>query len=322
MVMAVEAKSTPDLGGGSRDCCERIALGRSASASALASTEQHRAGTTICAVIKTWPEVGPEFKFTGCASSGSHDLTIRLEGQGLKPVSTVVYDGLTYVTYETSSTSPLYFFHVRSVNAGGVSFSLKDGELQEFRNVGTANGGQLMAQPHVGVVARPGMTNVAATPLGKYVLEHPRLGLRAESTLSASVAMRVESCSLNDVPVQLPEVQTADLSAAGSHARDTDFNVRMTCSAAGIPVSFTLTDANQASNVVSQLVPGAGSTAKGVSIELLRGGRPVQLRTAWSHGASSAGAQDVPLQARYTRSGGILQPGSISGQAILTLDYR
>ncbi|KAG0751092.1 hypothetical protein G6F24_014648 [Rhizopus arrhizus] len=224
--MAVEAKSTPDLGGGSRDCCERIALGRSASASALASTEQHRAGTTICAVIKTWPEVGPEFKFTGCASSGSHDLTIRLEGQGLKPVSTVVYDGLTYVTYETSSTSPLYFFHVRSVNAGGVSFSLKDGELQEFRNVGTANGGQLMAQPHVGVVARPGMTNVAATPLGKYVLEHPRLCLRAESTLSASVAMRVESCSLNDVPVQLPEVQTADLSAAGSHARDTDFNQR------------------------------------------------------------------------------------------------
>ncbi|KAG1530139.1 hypothetical protein G6F50_017518 [Rhizopus delemar] len=96
----------------------------------------------------------------------------------------------------------------------------------------------------------------------------------------------------------------------------------MPCSAAGIPVSFTLTDANQASNVVSQLVPGAGSTAKGVSIELLRGGRPVQLRTAWSHGASSAGAQDVPLQARYARSGGILQPGSISGQAILTLDYR
>lgn len=262
---------------------------------------------------------GPEFKFTGCG--GSHDLTIRLEGQALKPVSTVVYDGLTYVTYETSSTSPLYFFHVRSLNAGARQFALKDGEPQEHRNVGT-NGGQLFMQPYIGVVARPGMTNAPATPLGKYVLENPRLGMRAESTLSASVAMRVESCSLNDVPVQLPEVQTADLSAAGSHARDTDFNVRMTCSAAGIPVSFTLTDANQASNVGSQLVPGAGSTAKGVSIELLRGGRPVQLRTAWSHGASSAGAQDVPLQARYARSGGILQPGSISGQAILTLDYR
>lgn len=265
--------------------------------------------------------VGPEFKLTGCNTSDLHELTIRLEGQSLTPVSTVVYDGATYVTYQTSATSPLYFFHVRSPNSGGFQFALKDGEPQAL-HIRTSGGGQLYAQPYIGVVARAGMANAPSTPLGKYVLEHPLLAMRAESTLSASVTMRVESCVLNDAPVSLPDVEAADLAAADSHAHETGFNVRMTCSSAGIPLSFTITDANQASNTGTWLVPTAGSTAKGVSIELLRGGTPVELRKTWSHGTSSAGAQDVPLQARYARSSGALQPGSISGQAILTLDYR
>ncbi|HEL3816782.1 TPA: hypothetical protein UMY79_003699 [Stenotrophomonas maltophilia] len=265
--------------------------------------------------------VGPEFKFTGCNTSDLHELTIRLEGQSLTPVSTVVYDGTTYVTYQTSDTSPLFFFHVRSPNSGGFQFALKNGEPQALP-IKTTNGGQLFANPYIGVVGRVGMSDIPSTPLGKFVLEHPLLGRRAESALSASVTMRVESCALNDAPVSLPDVEAADLAAADSHAHETGFNVRMTCSSAGIPLSFTLTDANQSSNTGTRLVPIAGSTAKGVSIELLRGGTPVELRKTWSHGTSSAGAQDVPLQARYARSSGALQPGSISGQAILTLDYR
>lgn len=251
-----------------------------------------------------------------------HTLTVRLEGQRLTPISTVVFEGATYTTYETSPTSPLYFFHVRSQNSGGrPRFALEDGKAQPLV-ARTTSGGQLIAEPYVGVVARAGMINTPPTVLGKYVLEYPMLGMRAESALSVSVTMPVESCAMRDVPVALPDVDAQDLAAAGSHAHLTAFKVRMDCTSAGIPLTLTLTDATLPGNTGSTLAPTADSTAQGVRIELLRGGSPVVLQQAWRHGTSSVGAQEISLQARYARQGAALLGGTLAGQAVLTLDYR
>ncbi len=262
-----------------------------------------------------------------CDVGQVHPLLVSLEPMGLRPVSSVVYDGKTYTTFELGPTSPLFFFpvSVKTSDPGVIGgYEL----VHAAEGTGTAvnavigPSNQLLIYPYVGVVKRAGMQSVAATRLGTEVVQHTRFPLSLRNILNVTVNVEQSTCELSDAGFTLADVSADVLGATGSSSREETFPVRLRCDATGIPVRLTLTDANAPAAAGSLLTPTANATALGVQVELLRNGAPVVLGQQWTHGASSAGWQNIDLQARYTRVGGALKVGVVEGQAVLTADYR
>jgi len=270
---------------------------------------------------------GPLGWFTKCDDSRAHPVEVSLEGTGLTQVSTVVYGSKTYVTYQLSATSPLFFFplDLKTSNQGG------GGGMELIpANQGAAtkailytDGGELIpSRANIGVVSRAGMQPVPRTQLGVEVAQHTALPEAIRHTVSVTVNILQPTCALSSAGFSLDDISADVLGAAGSSSREQTFQVAMRCDAAGIPVKLTLTDANAPTATGSLLKPTANATAQGVQVELLRNGVPVVLGQQWSHGASSAGMQNIDLQARYTRVAGSFSIGEVEGQAVLTADYR
>ena len=263
----------------------------------------------------------------GCDTPRAHPLDISLEASGLTPVSTIDYGGKTYVTYQLSATSPLFFFpvHVKTSDPGvGGGFERVPAQQGTATRVNSyeAGGGDLYTYPHLGVVARAGMQSVPQTLLGVEVVQHTQFPQSNRHTVYATVNIEQPTCTLGSAGFSLTGVSADVLGAAGSSSREQTFQVKLQCDAAGVPVKLTLTDANAPTATGSLLKPTANATAQGVQVELLRNGVPVVLGQQWNHGASGAGAQNIDLQARYTRVAGSFSIGEVEGQAVLTADYR
>ncbi|WP_164137184.1 fimbrial protein [Stenotrophomonas maltophilia] len=140
--------------------------------------------------------------------------------------------------------------------------------------------------------------------------------------LALGVNVRGPTCTLSDATVRLDDI-SADMLRAGGHSggRKT-FTMDMNCPFAGTPVKLTMTDASNPANVTTALAPAAGSTTTGVAIRLLRGGTIIRLGTEWNHGSSTAGLNRISLAAEYLRISGALNTGVLTGEAVLTADYR
>ncbi|QII31054.1 fimbrial protein [Stenotrophomonas maltophilia] len=112
-----------------------------------------------------------------------------------------------------------------------------------------------------------------------------------------------------------------ELAASSSDVKESGFDVAMNCPMDNIDVQLSLAEANgPGSN--GQLAPAPGATAGGAQVQLQRGGQPVQFgQTRW-HGWSSKGQQIIPFSARYLRTADPLVPGVITGEAVLTAEYR
>ncbi|WP_414495845.1 fimbrial protein [Stenotrophomonas maltophilia] len=263
---------------------------------------------------------------SNCDVGQVQPLRVSLEAMGLTPVSSVVYRGKTYTTYELGPTSPLFFFpvNVKTSNPGVVGgyelVPAAEGTGTPV-NAAVGPGDQMLIYPHVGVVKRAGMQSVDATVLGTEVVQHTRFPLSLRNTLNVTVNVKQPTCQLSDAGFTLADVSADVLGATGS-SREETFPVQMRCEATGVPVRLTLTDANAPGATGSLLMPTANATAVGVQVELLRNGVPVVLGQQWTHGTGGAGWQHIDLQARYTRVGGALKVGVVEGQAVLTADYH
>ena len=265
--------------------------------------------------------------FFGCDIASAHPVDVLLEVSGLTPVSTITYSGKSYVTYQLSATSPLFFFPIelKTSNPGGSGGServpARESPGTRIDIYARANG-FVVGLAGVGVVSRAGMQPVPSTRLGTEVVKHTGFPYEFRHTVSLTVNIQQPTCTLTDAAFTLNGISADVVSAVGDSSSEQSFPVKMQCDSAGIPVKLALTDANDPAATGSLLKPTAHATAEGVQVELLRGGTPVRLGEQWDHGASGNGEQNIDLQARYTRVPGALKIGEVEGQAVLTADYR
>ena len=240
---------------------------------------------------------------------------------GFTRVGSAEVAGTTYPTYALSPTSPLIIFRMENSNGSGVPIHLYQVNDLPLR-VNAANGAYVYIR--AGAISRRGMTSQShnTSEIVRYwVRDSP--APPQEAALTFDVSVTGSTCGVLDTPVQLNDITPRDLGAAGSTAARMDFTVDLVCPGDNIPVRLTLTDATPGGNAgPGRLRPTPGSTAKGVSIELLRNNVPVVFGQQWSFGNGFNGVQKIPLSARYFRESGALVPGTIEGQAYLTADYN
>lgn len=253
---------------------------------------------------------------------GQTDFVVNAPLSGLTYVRDISYDGNTYAAYAFSDRSPLI----------GLLYQLSDGEPLTIR-LGAA---QTMSGPVL-----PSTRNINAGVIVRYFLRggamesvpYQHLGSveawpvadstqRLLSPISLGLDLPVVTCALTDHTLVLDDVVANDLAQPGDSAKAVDFDVLMACPSANVDVSFSMADANDASNAGSVLAPASGSDAGGVRVQLLRGGTPLQFGQVWSYGYSAKGSQGITFQARYLRTPDALAPGAIHGQAVLTATYR
>jgi type 1 fimbria pilin len=96
-------------------------------------------------------------------------------------------------------------------------------------------------------------------------------------------------------------------------------------------VLITLTDAVEASNRTTTLKTTADSTAQGIGVQILNSaGTPVAFgpdsalpgnTNQWTVGSSPNGTLQVPLTARYVRTGAV-NAGTVRALATFTMSYQ
>jgi type 1 fimbria pilin len=149
---------------------------------------------------------------------------------------------------------------------------------------------------------------------------------------SGSGVLTRATCSVNQtsVAVTLPTANTRSFASVGDVAAPQSFSLSLACST-GATVMITLTDGTNPANRSTALQLTAGSTAQGVGVQVLNStGAPVAFgpdsptpgnTNQWTIGASPNGTLQVPLTARYVRTGNV-SAGSVKALATFTMSYQ
>lgn len=249
---------------------------------------------------------------------------------GLDYVRDVPIEGKTYPAYGWEASSPLVIFRLTGVTfAARTHVPLKlDGPTRGYFYAGgkfEPDQGQATLSLQYALISRGGIVMSAGTPpmfSGTSRRTTPSTGNRVSHAHRLTLRVHSPTCTLTPRAADLQDATAALLANEGDTALEQDVDVRMECPFSGIHVELTLSDAGNAAKAGSELTPTKGSTAKGVSLQLLRSGSPVQFNQKWVHGASTTGSQVIPLSVRYRRTNAPLSSGTIIGEAILKADYR
>jgi type 1 fimbria pilin len=149
---------------------------------------------------------------------------------------------------------------------------------------------------------------------------------------AATGTLMTATCSVQTpgIAVTLPTVATRSFASVGATAGSQAFSLTFAC-AAGAQISIVITDAVDPTNRTNVLKLGAESTAKGIGVQILKNGStPVlfgpdavgqSVQNQWLIGASPNGLLELPLSARYIRTGD-LSAGSIKALATFTMSYQ
>ncbi len=128
-----------------------------------------------------------------------------------------------------------------------------------------------------------------------------------------------------DVP--LDPVSSADF-GPDDRAKSKNFSIDLNCTGGGTSttdVSVTLTDATPGRTGGARLVPAAGSTAKGVELEIHKNSEndnSLQFGTPWlAVDDARAGQYQIPLWVNYYKTG-VLEGGDVKASMTYTLDYQ
>jgi type 1 fimbria pilin len=182
----------------------------------------------------------------------------------------------------------------------------------------------------------PGATTLASAPLISFALttedsggpwpQPPAYNGSASGTLSRATC----SVDMTDIAVVMPRAESRNLASIGATTGPASFSLTLSCEA-GATVLITLTDGVDPANRSTTLRPHPESTARGVGVQILDGaGVPVAFgpdsaapgnTNQWSLGAAPNGSLNVPMTARYVRTGA-LSPGSVRALATFTMSYR
>ena len=151
-------------------------------------------------------------------------------------------------------------------------------------------------------------------------------------TGSATGVLTHATCSVNqtNVAVLMPTADTHAFSSVGAVATPQPFSLSFSC-ATGAKVSITLTDNVNPSNRSTALQLSSDSTARGIGVQILNSsGTPVSFgpdsatpgnTNQWLIGDSPNGMLQVPLTARYVRTGAV-SAGTVKALATFTMSYQ
>ncbi|MFP2466827.1 fimbrial protein [Pseudescherichia vulneris] len=283
-------------------------------------------------------------------TSGSPNIQINIGSLTIQrdiPVGTVIYGPVTSsvvsyscgvgplsysytpVTYSTrSSTNYIY-----ATNIPGVGISYLNGTWLPYSysgsNVvaGTFNNAAAVSLVKIGDI--PVGTNV----LNPGVLYNVTLtgisGSAATATLLPGTTVNVLACSVSssNIAVKLDDVYTSSLTAIGTTAKPTGFNLGLNC-AAGARVNVTFqgvanTDTS-APGVLQLSNAGGNGVAKGVGIQILYNGYAVNLNgsTPLILGMAGDGVQSYPFTAQYYQTKSTVSEGAANATATMTLTYQ
>ena len=147
-----------------------------------------------------------------------------------------------------------------------------------------------------------------------------------------NINITTATCSLQSgstTAITLPTVSRTSLPNTNSISGNMPFNIIINCSNP-TNLNITFTDNSNNLNTGTYLLPMAGSTAKGVGIQLTYNGKIIafgpDLSAAGTAGqivlnSNLIGTQSFPFTASYVRTGAIT-PGSLSARATFTLSYQ
>ncbi|SCC67455.1 fimbrial protein [Kosakonia oryziphila] len=174
-----------------------------------------------------------------------------------------------------------------------------------------------------------GTGRVSARQVGSFILRYNQQSwsqLVSTISIAAFNVSRI-ACTVGNTAISVPmgAVEKRAFSGPGTWPGDAStrsFTIPLNCNA-GTRVSLRIDgSAQNATRGVLNLAGGAGS-ASGVGIQLLYNNAPLPLQTVISTGsAASAGAYNVPLQARYYQTGSDITPGVANASATFTLVYQ
>lgn len=144
------------------------------------------------------------------------------------------------------------------------------------------------------------------------------------------------TCQITTTAVVLPlgQVPIRSFGAVGSTAGNVSRNISLSCAGGGgdtRDVFITVTDQTQPSNRSTTLTLSSDSNAKGVAVQLLRGGTLISYgadsatvgnQNQWFVGSTGNGTVNIPISARYVRTAQDISPGTANGRATFTMAYR
>lgn len=143
-----------------------------------------------------------------------------------------------------------------------------------------------------------------------------------------AVTVSTPACSVNttsqNLTVTLPPVFASTLSAVGSTANRTPFNVTLSCSA-NSTASITMSTSTPYQNNKGIVAPATGTGfASNVGVQLLDGSEnPVQFDTSMTAGSTSVGSTlSIPFYAQYYRTGTPVGAGKVSATVTFTMSYQ
>lgn len=136
-------------------------------------------------------------------------------------------------------------------------------------------------------------------------------------------------CSVDNAHVQVPlgEVGMSALASAGRTAAEREFSIPLNCDI-GTKIKLTISPAtggvyDATKGLLNLTEPMSTETARGVKVQVLLDGIPVMLQQPLKIGVqTSNGVFDIPLTARYYRTGDTLTAGAADSSAIYTITYE
>ncbi|MBI6635906.1 fimbrial protein [Pseudomonas paralactis] len=163
-----------------------------------------------------------------------------------------------------------------------------------------------------------------------------RFTLQVSGTSSVKVG---PSCKVSTpvIPVRLGKVSLSSFANIGDASSPSYFSISLSCTGGDVGVStypyVTLTDVVSPGNISDVLSLSTGSTASGIGIQVFHGDDLLKFGpdssapdnvNQWKAGEIKRGEAlfQIPLRARYVRTGKSMQPGTANGQATFTFSWR
>lgn len=165
-------------------------------------------------------------------------------------------------------------------------------------------------------------------------------GGQFQLTISGASSIKVgPSCKVSTpvIAVQLGKVSLSSFANLGDTSSPSYFSISLSCTGGDVGVSIypyiTLTDVVSPGNTSDILSLSPGSTAGGMGIQIFHGDDLLKFGpdssapdniNRWKAGEIKRGEAlfQIPLRARYVRTGNILRPGSANGQVTFTFSWR
>lgn len=161
-------------------------------------------------------------------------------------------------------------------------------------------------------------------------------GLKVRGASSIKVG---PSCKVSTpvIPVRLGKVSLSSFANIGDASSPSYFSISLSCTGGDVGVSIypyvTLTDVVSPGNITDELSLSPDSTASGIGIQIFHGDDLLKFGpdssapdnvNRWKAGEIKRGEAlfQIPLRARYVRTGKAMQPGTANGQATFTFSWR